>query len=239
MIAPGRAFDEYALKARVFPAALIAAPVATLLFFTGTQDFAWAASGVMFFAVTTLSSQLLLHRGRLTEQRLITKWGALPTTLALKTTAMGSKKLLLRRRADVERVSGMALPSARREREHESDALDEYTAAVGLCIDRVRSGEPGSRLLFNENIAYGFRRNLRAGRKIGLIVSFAALAASVALTIAGGEAYPAAAAVLLNAVAVLVWVFGVHDEFVRDQADKYADRFFRALEGVEPTGARP
>lgn len=239
MSAPRSAFDEYTLKARVFPAVLIAAPAATLLVFAGKQDFVWGISVVTFLAITSLSAQLLLHQGRLTEGRLVAKWGAMPTTLALKSTATGSKPLLARRRADVERVSGMALPSPRRERDHESDALQEYDHAVRLCIDRIRSGERGSRLLFIENIAYGFRRNLRAGRAVGLLVACASLAASTALVVSLGAAFPALAAMIVNVVALVVWIFGVTDRWVRDQADKYATSFFRALDGVEPATARP
>jgi len=239
MSPPSGVFDEYALKARVFPAALIGAPVATLIFFSGTQDFVRAVSGVTFFAVAALSSQLLLHRGRRTEQRLITKWGAMPTTLMLKSTAAGSKQLLARRRADVERVSGVTLPTTRRERDHEADALEEYAHAVQLCIDRIRSGERSSRLLFHENVAYGFRRNLRAGRKIGLVVTCMTLVASFALTVSSGVSSPALTGVVVNIAFLLVWIFGATDTWVRDQADKYALRFFRALEEVEPAVARP
>lgn len=239
MSAPHGAFDEYALKARVYPAVLIGAPAATLLLFVGTQDLAWAMSGVTFVAVTFLSSQLLLHRGRLTEERLIRSWGAMPTTLMLLSTATGSKQLLERRRADVERVSGMRLPTPRRERDHHVEALEEYAHAVRLCIDRVRTGQRGSRLLFNENVAYGFRRNFRAGRKVGLAVSSLTLAASITLTVLSGTAFPGLIAVALNAGVVLAWIVGVTDSWVRDQADKYALAFFRALDGIDPAPAHP
>jgi hypothetical protein len=228
----GSIFDEYGLKARVLPAVLIGAPALTLLLFPTDKPFVGTISGLSFVGVITLAVQLLLHRGRTTEKRLTAAWGGLPTTLQLRHTDLGSAALRVRRRADVERVSGVALPTARRERDHPEEASEEIVHAVGLCIDRVRAGEVGSRLLLTENIAYGFRRNVRAGRPFGVGVAAFALGVSVLLTMTDGVSMGGVGVILINCVALLAWSTVINDRWVRDQADKYADRLFRTLEGT-------
>lgn len=226
-------FDEYGLKARVLPSVLIGAPALTLLLFWDALPLAGTLPTLGFVGGVTLAVQLLLHRGRTTEQRLITTWGGMPTTLRLRATFPGSATLRARRRSDVERVSGMTLPTARRERDHPNEATEEIVHAVGLCIDRVREGAAGSRLLLTENIAYGFRRNLRSGRPLGITVAALALGASILVAIYSGDIGRGLSAVVLNVAALLAWLTGINDKWVRDQADKYADRFFRTLEGEQ------
>ena len=224
-------FDEYGLKARVLPALLIGAPALTLLFFWGTLPLAGTLPGLGFIGGVTLAVQLLLHRGRTTEQRLIEAWGGLPTTLRLRSTSGGSATLRARRRADVERISGVTLPTARRERDHPDEATEEIVHAVQLCIDRVREGAVGSRLLLNENIAYGFRRNLRAARPLGIAIAALALGASTVLAVSNGETGLGISAIVINVATLLAWSIVINDKWVRDQAEKYAERFFRTLEG--------
>lgn len=224
------------MKARVLPAVLIGGPALTLLFFWGALPFAGTLPSLGFLGGVTLAVQLLLHRGRITEQRLISAWGGLPTTLQLRSTFEGSATLRARRRADVERISGVTLPTARRERDHPDEANEEIVHAVQLCIDRVRDGVVGSRLLLNENIAYGFRRNLRAARPLGITIAAIALGASTVLAVLRGEAGPGIGAIVINVAAVLAWSLVINDRWVRDQADKYAERFFRTLEGERPSG---
>lgn len=229
-------FDEYGLKARVLPAVLIGGPALTLLLFWGALPLAGTLPSLGFLGGVTLAVQLLLHRGRTTEQRLIEAWGGMPTTLRLRSTFVGSASLRARRRSDVERISGVTLPTARRERDHPDEATEEIVHAVQLCIDRVREGAVGSRLLLNENIAYGFRRNLRAARPLGVAIAALALGASTLLAVLNGEPGPGITAIIINVAALLAWSVVINDRWVRDQADKYADRLFRTLEGERASG---
>jgi hypothetical protein len=213
----------------VLPAVLIGAPALTLLLFSSTWIVNISLSGIAFLGVTALAAQLLLHRGRLTEKRLISEWLGMPTTLLLQSTGPGSAPLRNQRRADVERVAGLTLPSTRRERDPPDDAREKIVHAVQRCIDRVRTGHDGSRLLQIENLSYGFRRNVRAGRAFGIVIAGLALITTALLTVSTGPAAPAITAVVINSAALLVWIFAVSDDWVRDQADKYANRFFRTI----------
>lgn len=223
-------FDEYGRKARVLPAILVGAPALSLLLFIDVTIPTKLVSGIALLALLTFASQLLLHRGRTEEARLLREWGGFPTTLMLRHSAAGSASLRARRRSNVERVSGINLPSAHRERTRPLETNEEYSHAVKLCIDKVRNDNPNSRLLQIENIHYGFRRNMRAGKQVGLTVAILSLLASCALAIFRDDATAGIAAATINLISVAAWAFGVNDPWVRDQADKYADRFFRALE---------
>ena len=225
----GSFFDEYSLKARVWPAAIVASPALTLLAFTPKASVTALVSGAVFLAMTMLAVQLILHSGHRTEARLVAAWGGMPTTKMLRTSNSDAPRLVAERRRHVERATGLTLPTAEDERASPTHADQEYAHAVGRCIDLVRD-ERSSRLLKVENIAYGFRRNLRSARAAGIIVALMAFVAGVGLGIFLHAPTPGVVAGTYSLVLLIVWVFAIRDNLVRDQSEKYAQSFFRTVE---------
>jgi len=99
-------------------------------------------------------------------------------------------------------------------------------------------------LVAKENAEYGFRRNLRGLRGTGIVSSLVAVVATVVAAwyfgasptsgdatlgiaeilrnVARGLPTAAAGALVVDFLAVAIWLFGVRDEWVREAGDQYA-----------------
>jgi hypothetical protein len=217
--------------ARILPSFLTAAPVLLLLSFV--PDLALAAKFVpalAFAGMAVLAGEVSHTAGRRLQNRLIKKWDGLPTLAALRHRSSLPREEVRRNRRAVESISGMTLPTAAQERAHPERSDDAYRRAVRTCIDMVRSGQPGSGILFATNVSYGFRRNTRALKAYALAVTSGTLAAALILAYfldrwdLGGVV--AGASVLAG----LAWIFVVRHSWVLEGAQFYAEQFFRTLD---------
>ena len=92
------------------------------------------------------------------------------------------------------------------------------------------------RLVFKENVSYGFRRNLYGLKPIGLIVALtctvANMVAAYQSVVSEGGSFSAAGAAALaaNVVVVVGWIIVVKPAWVRDAADAYAKALLAACE---------
>jgi hypothetical protein len=214
--------DGYTWKARVAPAALAALPMLTFVAFVadtpavGTLVPAAGAAAVLLAAAEWVRS-----RGVTTEARLKQKWNGLPTTRALRSGG-DYPELRETRRAAVARLAGMTLPSPVDDETRGADA--RYETAVRATISAVRENESDSRLLAAENSSYGFRRNMRGVRPwaLGLLTLCTVCHVWVMSAVNTTNAWLLAVDVLL----FLYWGLVVRDAWVREQADKFSERFF-------------
>lgn len=224
--------DVYTLRARVFPALLVTMPagiaVAILLpgFDYKNLTALALAAGLPIFAANATRS-----RGRRLEQRLISQWGALPTTLMLRLTEPTSNTLLrARRRRRLEQLTGEILPTADRETTDPAAADEHYTAATRTLIARVRETKDRFDLVQRENIDYGFRRNLTALKPVGLLVLAILSAVDLFALWHGSPARDVIIVGVINTLCLIGWLTVVRTKWVREQADTYAERLFETLD---------
>jgi hypothetical protein len=125
------------------------------------------------------------------------------------------------------------LPTREQEAADPADADARYDAAV-TALRALTENEP---LVLKENIAYGFRRNLWARKRYGIAVAIAVLAASIGLLIADAVASAAAAGVAaaFSALALLVWLAIVNEDWVREAAQAYAERLMQTATRLPPS----
>jgi hypothetical protein len=233
----GLGFDVYTVRARVAPALLTAAPalalgVAVLPLLPGAHKL-WSLLAV---GLSTYAASTARKAGNRVQPELFRLWGGTPTTKRLRYRDNASSSEVSRRHKDVERVlgGGLRLPMEKDERSDPEAADAEYSAAARRIIHRVRN-DPAQRLLNIENRNYGFARNLYGLKPIGLWCAGGAFSVSAVLGTAMGfsRSWSAASFLLLPAlasvVAVVLWR-QVDADFVRPQADAYADRFIEAVE---------
>lgn len=184
MIDLSRHFDEFNLHARLFPALLMCSPAIFaigLLWPTGLlARFAplAVAIGLLFFL-----ADFVRGRGQTLERELVEEWGGLPTQNALWLTRTEDPVLTRRRREMVEHLTERKLPTRWLEKNNQTRATQEYDAAIGELIPKIR-GKDVDDLLHQENIRYSFRRNSLAVRPYafwisGACVTIALLAAAV------------------------------------------------------------
>lgn len=216
--------DAYDARARIAPLVLVLLPVVSLLLGSALNGSRSAFGGsLVLVAVTTFLAQAGRDRGKQLEPELWAEWGGSPTTQLLRT---GPSTATARRRASVEDALNLKLPTAEEQRTNPGAADERLGDAIAQL--RARATRDAAPLVWQENVNYGFRRNLLGLRRLGLAVAVGILAVTAVATALTGHpadrllafALPAATAVAELAVLLLV----VNPPWVRVPADAYATR---------------
>jgi hypothetical protein len=237
--------DAYERKARLYPALLLIAPpvaagVALLSpKLTGLQSLGAAIVGC---GGAFLLTQLARDAGKNREEALFEKWGGLPsiaifrhrdTRLDAITKARYHKKL-------AGLVKETKAPTSEQEQADAADADAIYSAWSHYLRVNTRDTKKFG-LLFQENVSYGYRRNVWGLRPLGIVASFASVVAcGVRLYLirhATGrldEALVAAGA--FAAILLLLWLFRFTSHWVRIPADAYAARLAECAEALGGKG---
>jgi len=238
--------DEYAVKARVFPAFLALFPLGIC-----TAQFIGFGSalvaGCSAFGGTALLSFVLAQwsrdAGKSKERDLYELWGGKPTTAYLRhrdtTVAPALKE---RRHRRLERLApDLVLPSVRAEEENPIEADERYEVATKILIQRTRDKEK-YHVLFQELIDYGFRRNVLGLRSIAIGVLGAPLLFSATLLWFRYRFLYNALAMGGFVLLTAWWCMVIKPAWVHRAATTYAERLFDALDEKaeldEPTRPR-
>jgi hypothetical protein len=133
----------------------------------------------------------------------------------------------------LNRVLAEPLPDATEEANDPEGADDRYEEATARLRELTRDTSR-FRLVFAENVEYGFRRNSLGLRPFALAIALGGVALSVAvIAFAAGDLAERLTrwgpAGLISAVCVLFWWRIVTPDWVRRSAELYADRLFDAL----------
>lgn len=155
-------------------------------------------------------------------------WGGSPTVGRLRWQDGGDHETVSRLHADLRTVTGRALPSKEYEAASPVAADREYEAAVAVLRERTR-------LVFAENVEYGFRRNMLGIRRGALSISMIGVVVSILLLILGPDDLSSrvsrwGANGAISLAMVPFWVWMVRPEWVRRPAEIYADRLIEAID---------
>lgn len=178
------AFDTYALRARLFPAIIAAAPAfAALALFISWESFGLSqvVSSIALVVLTYAIADTARARGRAIEGILHAERGGLPSITLFRrsdpTINSGSKD---RYRTFLGRVLGVDVPTEAQEQADQSSA-DDFYAQCGVWLRQHTRDHRRFPLLFGENITYGFRRNLLGVKTFALGLNFLVVACSIFL----------------------------------------------------------
>lgn len=232
--------DKYTIRARLYPALLVALPLAVAAFVWAPGDVsAWAT----LWGLLTLSggsfllSQLAREPGRRKEPDLFQRWGGKPTTRRLRHRDAKNQTLLERRHRKLKELLGQELPSPEEESADPEAADDIYDACVTLLRERTRDRER-FRLVFEENCSYGFRRNLWGLKHWGIATSGIGVAA-VTVHLLLGVYLPDRAvtdvtivAAVVNGLLLVAWLLAITPEWVRGKAEAYAEQLLSASDSI-------
>jgi hypothetical protein len=223
-------FDEYAFRARVYPALLASLPVvATVILLWPDAGFRELWSAIVAAGGTFFLANYVRSRGKRLESTLINKWDGLPTTHMLRHREVGNIVAFRRRRQGLELVFGEMLPTPDEERDDPAGADASYIAATRSLIARVRSDSKKYPRVHEENIHYGFRRNLLAIKSISLVVLGILTAADITISIVHYRTLDLVA-IGLDLLMGLAWLTIVTEAWVREAGQTYAERLFDTLD---------
>jgi hypothetical protein len=224
-------FDVYSLRARVYPGFLAMLPLVITVYTVwdppGLQKLwpLFMATGGTFFL-----ANLVRSLGNKAEKRLLEGWNGWPTTHALRIGTCQNAMLRDRRRMQLEKISGIELPSLTEERTDPRKADDAYYVATRILVGRVRKKPDLFPRVQEENIHFGFRRNLYALKPIALVVVAISAGASIVGALADGVHWPVILSASSALILMLAWVFAVNPEWVWQAGEKYAERLFESME---------
>lgn len=236
--------NPYIIRARLFPAVLGVAPAIALLGLNiSSEGFAVAqfvstlALGVLFFTFSNIARRF----GKSAERRLFANNGGFPTnTLLHRSDTKFDKATKDRYRSKLEALCGEKAPSERMELKDPAAADAYYKRAFTWLRENTRK-EHGFEILFEENVTYGFWRNLYGIKWPALLLN-----ASVVL-ICGGLLYwhsfsPSAVQsmvtiAIIGAVHAAFFLVGVTKRSVFEASDQYARQLVLALDRLQATPA--
>lgn len=224
--------DHYERKARLTPGLFAVLPASCAITTLGLDKFPLIAAltGLLTAAGGSwLLATLVGDLGRSAQGPLFESWGGSPTTRALRTREPSENPVQRDNwRTAVASVTGIDLLPANEEAEDPDGADQRITAATAQILHLGHeSGQPAVR---NENVAFGYQRNLYGFRWIGRAVACAATIAQLA-AIAGPGQVSTAACLVGTAVSLgflALWTFLPSADRTRLAADRYARQLFIA-----------
>lgn len=177
-----KVFDAYSLRARLFPAIIAAAPAfAALTLLISWKSFelsnviATVAILVLLFAIADFARL----RGRGIEQKLYSEQGGKPSITMFRRNDLSIDDALKERyRVFLADKIGVAIPSPEAERTSQA-AADSFYEQCGVWLRENTRDAKKFPLLFNENVTYGFRRNLLGVKWLALALNLAVVAISL------------------------------------------------------------
>lgn len=235
MSAPGdnRQRDSYSFRARTLPMFIVFVPVATVIaaWTPGVLSIATGLGGAAGVAgASFFLGQIARNVGKSRERFLWRRWGGSPTLQFLRhgdrEYNQQQKRICHRALRDL----GLSVPTPEEEERNPRAADEKYEACTRALIVRTRDQRRFA-LLFQENINYGFWRNLWAMKPFGIAVSLVSIAPCVVRAWPKGATPYAEAALVggaLDVALLLVWSFLVSPDAVRIPAKAYAERLLEA-----------
>ena len=233
--------DGYERKARLYPALLLVAPVVIALIGVASAKLSTLESlGTVAAGCggAFLLTQLARDAGKKRERALFEAWGGMPSVAILRhrdgridviTKARYHKQL-------AALVKGAIAPSAEEEVADPAAADQVYSAWSSFLRVHTRDTKKYP-LVFQENVSYGYRRNIYGLRTFGIVVSGLSLAAGAIwlyhLHFTTAAITPESVGALgCVFVTFLLWAFRFTRDWVRIPADAYAERLAESVESV-------
>jgi len=176
-----------------------------------------------------LLSHVVRSKGRILERRLFAEWGGTPTTAWLRHRDTRLDPVTKGRYHGVleAKIGSLHFPSEIDEQRDPAGADHLYASAVKWLLEFARDIK-AYRMVFEENMSYGFRRNTLAGKPLALtalvIVGVATIIKGYVVwkTTQDGIGDDLLTAWVLWIAALTTWITLVTKAWVKDAADAYA-----------------
>jgi hypothetical protein len=237
-------FDKYTLFARLFPAIIAAAPALALVWVLvsgKSLGVTHAIAGTALTVLLVVFADVARRRGKRIEPGLIERMGGLPSITMLRhrdATLDASTKARMHKFL-AEKLSEPA-PTEAVERA-DPTAADTFYSRAGTWLRENTRDQKKFDILFDENITYGYRRNLFALKWPALIVNAAIV---IGCAIAYRYELPQKYALGLVPVFVIAFLHATYlalfssEDAVREAACTYARQLLLSTESAHLAAAK-
>lgn len=247
--------DPYERKARVIPGLIVTLPILVpLVCVYGAKNPLLTALSALLGGSGAIYALANIARGlgKRLEEQLANTWGGMPTTIILRHRDSFLDSVTKARHHDAIRDKlGIQPPTSDEERTNPARADSVYVGATRRLRELTR-GNKG--LLFRENIAYGFHRNMLAMKPIGILTSVGGFLSGVLMSgvislnppfvnLANIEHIDLSTGLtlLVSLALCAAWLFYFNEGAVRRIGFAYAERLFECLPTIrkrQPVVAR-
>jgi hypothetical protein len=235
-----RVLDPYDRKARLYPALLLILPgIITIIVYLQTflsllQLFVpiMISCGIPF-----LLTQFVRDKGKKKEAQLYKKWNGMPSVAIFRycdnRLDMVTK---VRYHEKLSNICQTSLVSNEEEQANKNEA-DAIYAAWSIYLRSITRNKAKYHLLFQENINYGFRRNVFGIRHFGIIIGFASFFLNIlwlgsfyvnGFSFTIGQFISVGISILF----LLCWQFVFTEDWVRIPAEAYAERLVEVVHSL-------
>jgi len=218
----------------VLPAAIVVTPAVAAGYAWIPLDFS-VFKGVVALALLTAIAFALSFvprdAGKRLEERLVSEWGGLPSTAVLRhrDTTFGCESKLRFHKRLVELGAVRRMPDKAEESNDPSASDTVYASACTWLRSKTRDAKKFS-LLFDENIRYGFMRNLLGCKSCGgAVAALGILVDAVAFQQGRSVCIPVA----ISVATIIYLAFFVTPGALHRQAVTYACRLVEAVDALE------
>ena len=244
-----RITDPYERQARLWPALLALLPLVAmmgLLYASSTTIAVNATMTAISCGALYLLTNMCREFGKRLEPALFEGWGGKPSTQLLRHSDSTIEGVTKRRyHAFLASKLNTAFPDAARESQDPKGADDVYQSAVRWLLNQTRDTKTFG-LLFQENIAYGFRRNALGLKAVGLMIAFGCfiwvltthgVVSTSAPYFFSTKALPelpmaAISSLVVSAIMFFAWIFYFTRKTARTAAFAYAEMLLRACDVI-------
>ncbi|WP_373442720.1 hypothetical protein [Staphylococcus equorum] len=232
--------SEYELKARIFPAFFTICPflITILIWFPKLIRLESSLVISLILVVTLIFlGNLARERGKKIQKKLIQKWGSLPATLHLShldnTLDIETKK---RYRNYLEKnIKDLKLPSQNEEIENPKNSQAKYESAIKWLLENTRDSQKFP-LVHQDNITYGYSRNMLGIKPLGVTVSILSLILNVYLLYSSNYqsitevTSSTLFSILASFIFCISWLFFVNEKWVESTSNAYARTLLSSCE---------
>jgi hypothetical protein len=232
------------------PAFFLVFPVVMTIFVWFESSRTWGGSLVTVltsFGIPSFAANQMSTKGTQLQDKLFAKWGGAATTIIMRHSDRRLDKYTKERYANKlkELVSNFVPVSKKAERDNSKDADEMYRSAASYLKEKTRDVKTYP-LVFKENISYGFSRNVRAFKAVGIVIAFLSLLANAYLIwshhikdqnkpfmdLIHTMPFEYLGVLLVALLAFLIWAFMVTEKWVEIRAFAYARALFASCEEV-------
>jgi len=231
--------NTYNLKARVYPVVLSLIPIIIIgvVYSLKLQSYYQILAS---FGVTTalyfLFSQLGRDNGKAIEKEMWEKWGGVPSTQVLRysdeTIDKHSKERYHKKLKTLTGIGVNINEAYETASPNEADKI--YKSWSKYLISKSRDTKKYN-LLFQENVNYGFRRNLFGLKKFSIITIILLMLGSIIYSyIIGNYKFDFTSELIVAeiflAVILVFWVSIIKEKWIKSVAFSYAERLIEVTE---------
>lgn len=239
--------DPYNRRARLQPALIAIVPVlivGLLLYPEIEQHAVTVITIVAYFGGSVWLTQIGRERGKKIEPSLFQAWGGKPSVALVRhrDDRLNSVTKTRYHRFLKQNVPHFKLPSREEEANDPSSADEMYQSATDWLLSKTDDTKM-FRLIFEENMNYGFRRNLYALKPVSLTLDLVLLMALVGVTLARETIFPGDlvrtfkeidasiyAAFLVLGLHAIAMIMLVTKNWIKTTADAYALKLLAACD---------